>query len=84
MTKLIIDVREPDEYTSGHYKGAVNIPLSTIASSPQVAELDKNQPIVVYCRSGGRSQMAQQILVSKGFTNVTNGVNQESLEKSLG
>jgi phage shock protein E len=84
MARLIIDVREPDEYASGHYKSAVNIPLSSIASSPQIAALDKDQHIVVYCRSGGRSQMAKQILASKGFTNVTNGVNQESLQKSFG
>ena len=69
---LIVDVRTPEEFAAGHYKGAVNIPLSDIQSRlPEFG--DKNKPVVVYCRSGNRSAKAKAILESNGFKDVTNG-----------
>jgi phage shock protein E len=64
-----IDVRTPEEFLSSQLPGAVNIPLHII---DQVGEkqLDKSRPVVVFCRSGQRSQMALQILKSKGFGEV--------------
>ncbi len=66
-----VDVRTPEEFLSSQLLGAINIPLHVI---DQLAEkqLDKSRPIVVFCRSGQRSQMALQILKSKGFNEVFN------------
>jgi len=69
---LIVDVRTPEEFAAGHYKGAVNIPLAEIQS--RLSEFgDKNKPVVVYCRSGNRSAKAKAILEANGFRDVTNG-----------
>lgn len=66
-----VDVRTPEEYLSSQLPGAVNVPLHVI---DQLADeqLDKSRPVVVFCRSGQRSQMALQILKSKGFAEVYN------------
>lgn len=72
----IIDVREPYEYQVGHVDGALNIPLGDIQS----VDLPKDEEIVVYCRSGARSAQAQQTLQSMGYTHVTNGINQQTIE----
>ncbi len=66
-----VDVRTPEEFLSSQLPSAVNIPLHVI---DQVCEkqLDKSRPIVVFCLSGQRSQMALQILKSKGFSEVYN------------
>jgi phage shock protein E len=79
--RLVIDVREPEEYTFGHYEGAINIPLSTIQNSLVLTNINRDTPLVVYCRSGARSQKAQQYLQSSGFTNVINGINQENVSQ---
>ena len=69
---LIVDVRTTGEYASGHYPGAVNIPLDSVEA--RLAEFgDKNSPVVVYCRSGRRSGIAKDILTKAGFTQVYNG-----------
>ena len=68
----IVDVRTPEECSSGLYPGAVNIPLQMIPS--RIAELgDKKKPIVVYCVSGARSSLATKILRNVGFVNVHDG-----------
>ena len=64
----IIDVREEFEYSEGHLKGAVNVPLSTFPSS--FPTLPKNQALLIYCKSGIRSLSAAQELVKTGFTNI--------------
>lgn len=69
---LVVDVRTPQEFAGRHYPGALNIPVDQVQA--RIKEFgDKNSPVVVYCQSGGRSQMAKQILESAGFTKVTNG-----------
>lgn len=65
---VIIDVRNIDEYNTGHIKGAINIPVSKIDE----VSYDKNQYIIVYCASGMRSSNAAQVLVDLGYTNVYN------------
>lgn len=65
-----IDVRTPEEFVSSQLPGAVNIPLHVIEQ--QCDQLDKSRPVVVFCRSGQRSQMALQILKAKGFAEVYN------------
>ncbi len=67
----IFDVRTPDEYAESHYEGAVNIPLSEIES--RIDEFGpKDEPIIVYCRSGNRAELARTILEENGYTNVYN------------
>ena len=69
---LIVDVRTPGEYSAGHFPGAVSIPLDTVEK--RLSEFgNKHRTIVVYCRSGRRSGIAQQILKDAGYTDVRNG-----------
>jgi len=65
---LLIDVRTPEEFASGHISGAVNIPVESLQS--RLSEVSNVQPIVVYCRSGNRSATASQILEQAGYSNV--------------
>lgn len=67
---VLLDVRRPDEYSAGYIENAINIPLEEIAD--RMGELDPNDEIVVYCRSGGRSLIATITLLMNGFTNVHN------------
>ena len=67
---IILDVRRPDEYASGHIPGAINVPNEEIGTA-EIAELpDKSQLILVYCRSGRRSKEASEKLVKLGYTNI--------------
>lgn len=66
----LIDVRQPEEYRSGHVPGAKLVPLSTLASV--AANWDKQQKVIVICQSGGRSAGAANYLVKQGFTKVYN------------
>ena len=67
---IILDVRRPDEYAAGHIPNAINVPNETIGTS-EIPELpDKNQLIMVYCRSGRRSKEASEKLVKLGYTNI--------------
>lgn len=66
----VIDVRTKGEFGSGHYPGAVNLPLDTLAGhTKKLGAADRS--IVVYCASGGRSAQAAALLRGAGFTNVT-------------
>lgn len=64
----VIDVREPDELTGpvGVIPGATSIPLGQLAD--RVQTLDRNEPVVLVCRSGGRSAKAQRMLSDLGFS----------------
>ena len=67
---IILDVRTPEEYAEKRIPGAINIPNETIGSE-EIPELpDKNQLILVYCRSGRRSKEAAKKLVALGYTNI--------------
>ena len=67
---VILDVRTLEEYESGHIPGAINVPNETIFSD-DIAELpDKNQLILVYCRSGNRSRQASAKLAALGYHNI--------------
>lgn len=70
---LIVDVRTPGEYRSGHLPGAKLIPLNQLSAKIHELGTDKNRPIVLYCHSGSRSGSAESLLKSAGFTNVING-----------
>ena len=67
---LVVDVRSPAEFNSGHGPGSLNIPLNVLEARMQ--ELDKKQKLVVCCASGGRSGMALNILKTNGFDHVIN------------
>ena len=67
---IILDVREQDEYDSGHIKNAMLIPHTEIEAQAAEKLPDKNQLILVYCRSGRRSKIASESLVKLGYTNV--------------
>ena len=68
---LLLDVRSPGEFESGHLEGARNIPVGELEK--RVAELGaKETKIVVYCHSGVRATRAAGILKDQGFTHVTN------------
>ena len=66
---VLLDVRTPEEYAEGHIEGSQNIPLQNIESAETVIK-DKDTPIFVHCRSGGRSAQATSILKKMGYTNV--------------
>ena len=65
---LLVDVRTPAEYESGHIPTALNVPVDVIGTRPPA--VDKASLIVVYCRSGNRSATARKILMDLGYTNV--------------
>ena len=67
---VILDVRTLQEYNEGHIPGAICIPNETIGSEEIPQLPDKDQLILVYCRSGNRSKQASQKLVQLGYTNV--------------
>jgi phage shock protein E len=67
---IVVDVREPDEYQAGHIANAKLLPLGSLAKLAVTELPDKNATILVYCRSGRRSQMGANTLISLGYTHV--------------
>jgi rhodanese-related sulfurtransferase len=68
---FLVDVRTPEEFSAGHVRGSVNIPLNTIPN--KLNSFKNKKHIVVFCRSGNRSSQAKYILEQNGFKNVING-----------
>ena len=67
---IILDVRRPDEFAAGHIPGAINVPNESIGTA-EIPELpNKDQLIMVYCRSGRRSKEESEKLVKLGYTNI--------------
>ena len=68
---IIVDVRRDDEYKAGHIPGAVLLTMETITEETATKVVpDKNQMILIYCRSGRRSKIAAQSLLELGYTNL--------------
>ena len=67
---IILDVRAQDEYDAGHIPGAIVIPHTEIESCAEEELTDKDQQILVYCRSGRRSKLAADALLELGYTNI--------------
>ena len=67
---IIIDARTQEEYDEGHIPGAILIPEYEIADRAEKELPDRDQLILVYCRSGRRSKIAAEELVKLGYTNV--------------
>ena len=70
---LLIDVRSPGEYAGGFLDGAVNLPLDQLQAGIARVAPDLDQPIVLYCASGGRSGMGCMLLQQMGYRQVSNG-----------
>lgn len=67
---IILDVRTQEEYDQGHIPGAIVIPHEEIAEKAVDVLTDKDQLILVYCRSGRRSKIAAEALAELGYTNI--------------
>ena len=67
---IIIDVRTESEYQQGHIKNAINIPNESIDESVSEILTDKDQLLLVYCRSGNRSKKASEKLAKLGYSNI--------------
>ena len=67
---VILDVRTQEEYDQGHIPGAIVISHEEIAEKAEEVLTDKDQLILVYCRSGRRSKIAAEALVELGYTNI--------------
>ena len=68
---IVLDVREKEEYETGHIPGAVLLPLGTIAEDSAASVIPKKDSVVlVYCRSGRRSKQASQALAELGYTQI--------------
>lgn len=69
--RVVVDVRQPDEYAADHLEGAVNIPLDELAD--RAGELgDPSTPVVTYCNGGGRGSLGADTLGGLGWTDVVN------------
>ena len=68
---IVLDVREQDEYDSGHIPGAVLLPVGTIDEDTAAEVIpEKDSTVLVYCRSGNRSKTASSTLSELGYTNI--------------
>jgi rhodanese-related sulfurtransferase len=63
---VVVDVRTPDEYASGHIEGAILIPVNELAD--RLDDLSPEDELLIYCRTGNRSTTAMNILAANGFT----------------
>ena len=67
---IVVDVRSLEEYNEGHIPNAISVPLETIENEAETKLKNKDDLILVYCRSGRRSREAALRLIEKGYTNV--------------
>lgn len=67
---IILDVRTPEEFAEKHIPNAINVPNEVIGTEEIMELPDKDQLILVYCRSGNRSKQASEKLVALGYTNI--------------
>ncbi|NAW79529.1 rhodanese-like domain-containing protein [Vibrio sp. V33_P6A3T137] len=79
---VLIDVRTEQEFMQGHLDSAQHIPLSEIMNSG-LTQFAKDQPIVLYCRTGNRSNIAKQHLIKQGFTHVHDAGGLDEIRQSL-
>ncbi len=69
---VIIDVRAPHEFSAGHIKNAINLPMENVLQQIESVVENKEQKIFVNCLSGARSKASVDMITSKGYTNVFN------------
>ncbi len=84
MSKIIIDVRETNEFADGHVDGAINIPTSSLPGGlDKIAGVSKeDDEVILYCRSGGRAGSCVALFENMGFKHVTNGINKDNVERN--
>lgn len=75
----VIDVRTPEEFATGHLRGATNIDVQAADFHQRVGELDKGASYVLYCRSGSRAGAAADMMLDMGFTDVVNAGGYDTL-----
>lgn len=68
---VLIDVRTPGEYATGHISGAINVDFENPNFTAAIRTLDMTKPYFVYCRSGNRSRQAVALMKQAGFTQIT-------------
>lgn len=78
---VFVDVRTPEEFSSGSVDNAINIPVDELPD--RISELQSDKQIVVFCRSGSRSSRAKSILEDAGFKKVINGGGVNDLQQQL-
>ena len=83
-TPLIVDVRSPGEFASGHVTGSINLPLDRLAQQAGTLLPERDRPLVLCCLSGARSGMAVQWLRTQGYQKVANGGSVGSVALQLG
>lgn len=66
----LVDVRTAEEYNDGYIKDAENIDIKSQDFLEKIEKYSKSEPVYVYCKSGGRSQKAAEIMIDRGFTHV--------------
>ncbi len=83
--KLLLDVRDPDEYAAGHIPGAISLPILAIlyGNLGILTDTPKDTPIELYCHSGGRSARAFELLTEQGFSQVVNLGGMADAEKQV-
>lgn len=69
-TMMLIDARSSEEFGEQHLPGAINIPFDAVDANAARLPEDKNKPVVVYCRSGGRAGLLRDELLARGFADV--------------
>jgi len=69
---ILLDVRTPEEYDSGHLEGALNINWYDNDFKDKVSALDRSKAVYLYCKAGGRSTKAAEVMREMGFKNVVN------------
>lgn len=79
-SSIVIDVRSPEEFQSGNLENSINIPYTIITEEITNHAIDKDSNIVVYCRSGRRSGIAQKALIEIGYKNTINAGAYEELK----
>ncbi|WP_324670787.1 rhodanese-like domain-containing protein [Hymenobacter sp. GOD-10R] len=79
---VVLDVRTPDEYASGHLQNARNLDFKAADFSTQIAHLDTAKTYVLYCASGNRSGKAGVLMQQQGFRKVLNAGGFKTLKES--
>lgn len=77
----IIDVRSPGEFSTGHIKGSINIPVQSLEKN--LKKIKKDKPVITCCASGMRSANAKRILLANGYKEVHNGGSWGSLDRKI-
>lgn len=77
---LVIDVRSPGEYASGHLEGALNIPYDQTEALMEAIGEDRSRPVVMYCGSGRRVGVAIEALEARGYDTLFNASGLDALE----